>query len=114
MRAVVGSSSRLKVRFQARRNAGWPCFPEGRSLKIEPPKAPLGSAVQSTWFLERQLDVAGCAVVGDESTRNSLLKVFMIGPKFFVLLFFFIWTHLPSAVKVQSPNHWTTREFPED
>ena len=44
----------------------------------------------SSWFLKRQLDVAGCAVVGDESTRDSLLKVFMIGSKFFVLPFFFL------------------------
>ena len=27
--------------------------------------------------------------MGDESTRDSLLKVFMIGSKFFVLPFFF-------------------------
>ena len=58
MRAVVGSRSRLKVRFQARRNAGWPCIPEGRSLKIEPPKAPLGSAfrapgsLRGNWMLQ--------------------------------------------------------------
>ena len=47
--------------------------------------------------------------------------------RYFILFYFLIWLHhaacgilvpqpgiepMPSAVKAQSPNHWTAREFP--
>ena len=61
-------------------------------------------------------------------SASNLEEVILLPPRTFISFFLFFWLcclacgilvpgpgiePAPSAVKAQSPNHWTTREFPE-